>query len=840
MFDRFFEWMASRRDPRFAAYREARLLYEAHVAEVGTPFHALTDEQRERAAGDPALGRVEALYRKALEQSRQEGAEGDVAIACFQLGLLYHLQGRRADAGDSFRRALAVFEASPFPPQSIQEAAGDCHYHLAIIARHEGRLADAGRHLRRARSFATAAGDFRGMSLFPELMAQWELPADDGPSLAPRATAPSLPRAAPAPPPKATPPPIDRGEPSLARYELTVEVLWLVSHTQGRNDAYFAPLGGVAASLPRELRVCRLATAGSGGRPVEPPARAANERLCGAVVIVERAGLDDPSFRGIVEACVERVARFDDFRLFACLEDGLVLADVHARGEAGDRLCQRLFEAVQVADAASPAKLRDAVADYLGRLDGIRRGAAWRRLDGGLRIAAAWSATAVQVLALVAVAAGVFAFASLGKDSALARLIAEHAAATGLVASLLIWPAQTPAVYYILRGLGAANQPAARHPNVVRSFAAGMGVAYAAGWLNTQAAAPWPWVVLGFVGGVLVDSARRGGAAAARRAYGLASALRAGTAVELPAEAVAGAAGAPPDPVRCAALPPAAPKVFISYGRSLAWSHEIAYGLRDRLVARRVECFLDAFGLPEGGNWPRELHRRLAEATVIVAVVEPETLGRQWVAAELVTALRGRHLTGLPEIVVLAHPDLAAGLPEEVLPVFRALLAAAGDGEPGTHRPRIVTVCDPALTEQVVTDGLARQPGPAGAGAATMGGAGAGGFDGAGGARVGVRASRPSRPAVRPSRSGGALPPERNPFRLGGSQRRVPLSRVLVRVLRAACCGDVLRVAPADRRWASRAWHGGVRTASRLVGGPSRTARARVGGRPHGLRVGLQ
>jgi hypothetical protein len=44
MFEGVWEWWASKSSARFHHYREARLSYEAYLAEQAVPFDALTEE----------------------------------------------------------------------------------------------------------------------------------------------------------------------------------------------------------------------------------------------------------------------------------------------------------------------------------------------------------------------------------------------------------------------------------------------------------------------------------------------------------------------------------------------------------------------------------------------------------------------------------------------------------------------------------------------------------------------------------------------------------------------------------------------------------------------------
>ena len=73
-------------------------------------------------------------------------------------------------------------------------------------------------------------------------------------------------------------------------------------------------------------------------------------------------------------------------------------------------------------------------------------------------------------------------------------------------------------------------------------------------------------------------------------------------------------------------------------------------------------------------------------------MLDPITVTREWPAAELESALWGKALTGVPDILILVSPELALGQPTAALPVFDAVLRV-----PGTFtddQPRLISVTD--------------------------------------------------------------------------------------------------------------------------------------------------
>jgi tetratricopeptide (TPR) repeat protein len=186
MFRRLLEWLASGRDPRFRASREARLLLEDYLVRLGVGQEFLTSGQREQARRNPSLIQAERLYQQAVAMSEQEKAVGDVAVGNFQLGRLYHLQGRWDESAAALRRALDIYKDLLRPGREERQAGGDCHYWLGVVALAQGHSDEARQEFGESLKVDTDLGNREGQAAIRRAIASCDVPPESGASGGPR------------------------------------------------------------------------------------------------------------------------------------------------------------------------------------------------------------------------------------------------------------------------------------------------------------------------------------------------------------------------------------------------------------------------------------------------------------------------------------------------------------------------------------------------------------------------------------------------------------------------------------------------------------------------------
>ncbi|MBK8975928.1 MAG: toll/interleukin-1 receptor domain-containing protein [Planctomycetes bacterium] len=261
------------------------------------------------------------------------------------------------------------------------------------------------------------------------------------------------------------------------------------------------------------------------------------------------------------------------------------------------------------------------------------------------------------------------------------------AAASGLL-GLLAFPLQAPLILLILRGSRVTAMAPRDNAAIGRWVLVGLVVMLAATALQDRVSGPSSWVVVGAAAGMVLDAIRRGGRIARRHLIDVDAARSRSAEPSLRDPRTTILAGDPLNSHSCPLLPPLLPRVFISYTRSSRDASRFATALHDDLERSGARPFLDRASIPVGASWRRALDDHLAECDAFVCILDARGVQREWVAAEVLTAVEARRLTGTPEILLLVDPSLRPAS-DPMLPVFQGVLAAA-ELPPARGRPQIL------------------------------------------------------------------------------------------------------------------------------------------------------
>lgn len=670
---------------RVTWYRDAKARYEVYLREHHPAgYLMLTDADHQLARADRSLVEAEAAYRRAIELTRELDveAEGDLAVALYQLGMLYHLQGRLAEAKSAFVESSRTMATVPVPEP---RATSGVEYHLGLLALREGSLAEARRLLRNALSIDTLVGDEPAIAL--DRAALERVGEVTGEAVAVEEMLPDTEKVDEA---EKRDEELEQAAAQTVRDSGLTEVIWLLSYSAEANEELMKQLRQLGGAVHRPVVISRAALAF--GTQQGPAPLASDQRLAGAVLIVEPQGLENDDFRFWARHCIDMVALHADFRLFvyspAAAVDELLLA-LQERGEhdAAD-LLRTLRETVQTTKLDPPAIVKR-LAAHLQRVDDIRDAISWRDARTNALTLLGRAAAMVQIAAGI-VSAAIAAVLLVARNSPLAQLAGEHAAAVGLAVGILSFSAWVPFLYLMARQRPESDSTLERYLPSAAFVVLGVSV------LGSRLAIPAAWSTLGMGIGVMLDAIRRAGLDAARRRPWQRNVLRdvrdPDIATRLADEARRGVS-----PFECPMLPSEKVKTFISYGRGqeLAWSRRQAALLHERLTTAGGSAFLDTASVDVGSNWRSAIERSVAEADLFIAIVESETTRHEWVAAEWMMALRGRALFAHPQIVIVRHPDVVVD--GESLPVFAAVVERARD-EASAAQPRIIVGDDGVLS----------------------------------------------------------------------------------------------------------------------------------------------
>lgn len=137
---RLTEQVASLQDSRYKAFSRARDLYLGYLRQhqIADLPGGVTPAQRVAARQDPGLAEAEHLFCVARDGAIHAGSQPSVAIAWYQIGLVYQLQGRLDEAAQALRNALDIMDNLPQLDNNAQETQSNCHYMLGQVALEQG------------------------------------------------------------------------------------------------------------------------------------------------------------------------------------------------------------------------------------------------------------------------------------------------------------------------------------------------------------------------------------------------------------------------------------------------------------------------------------------------------------------------------------------------------------------------------------------------------------------------------------------------------------------------------------------------------------------------------
>lgn len=677
------EKFAAARSLRLQAFVSAKNSYEAFLQEMDLPFHQISEEHYRRAREDARLSEAEQGFTTAIKMSEQADALADSAVARYQLGMIYHLRGDLDEAAALMRSALQVF--SNLFQRNRSADMSPCHYHLGVIALKRGRLSEAVSELRRSRQMDQNDMDLGGMQMCDQALAACaEAGADIGAEIAPSpgdAVDWDMPE-------DATPEEIEE---SPVADEITIrkarfnqrELIWLASYSIQANNALMAHLNSLGDEFGRPVNVSRAAfgSIDPSQQVLRQPER--DQHLCATILVLEKAGLNDPSFQVLAESCIERVVAVPDFRLLVYLHD-LSMNDLRDLSDHTPFVA-KLFETTQVAESPSLEQLRSTLVPYIRRVGREKAVARWRDLQ--LR----WARACGELVKAILIAAGLLAllgFPAWLLKSKLVWLGPHGPELASLVLGILAFPLQAPLLFLVLRGVRVTTR-AHRDNTFMHWIFAGMLLMFGANLFQQKLGGPYSWMFVGLALGVLLDSIRRSGIQAQRQLINLEALKQRAEEPALADPTLTVLRGDPLNPFSCPLLPRLSPTVFISYTQSSARGSRFAATLHRGLKKAGASPFLDRASIPAGVSWRRALNLHLGISDAFICILDEKSVQREWVAAELLGAIEANRLTTAPEIVILVDPAIQRPS-QPMLPVFRGVMAAASASPPIPGRPQIL------------------------------------------------------------------------------------------------------------------------------------------------------
>jgi hypothetical protein len=401
---------------------------------------------------------------------------------------------------------------------------------------------------------------------------------------------------------------------------------------------------------------------------VAPPPLMENENLAAVILDFDEEGLKNNNFIYWMNWCIDNVGENDNFRLFVCTE---TFTETQLQElKSINPLTRKLTENVQVIFQPFSGSLRKEIRAYINQLHhSDSQTFVWENFIVSLGRMAGFVQISICLLAGAAACFQLFSKNLASSYNDIFFIFFGTALLTYLFILFLItftkhrhlyqlFQESAPIRFWII--LGAVLGPV----TIARVF-------HDMDRLN--------WLILGGGIGLLVEIVRRAGIQFQK--YGLNFETVKETGVSNEARIIVeSTTSRVVNPYEIPLLAGLHPKIFISYTPHSNWSCTQAKELFAKFSTHSVPVFMAEVVIPRGTNWRAKLKNALIEANVFIAVLDNETIKhiRKWVAAEMMMALIRKRLTGLPNILILAHPDLS--ISDETAAVFKSIMRCKRNG----------------------------------------------------------------------------------------------------------------------------------------------------------------
>lgn len=482
------------------------------------------------------------------------------------------------------------------------------------------------------------------------------------------------------------------GFPSAA---VTQAEVWIISGTAAAGSDFLDGMAGVNQNWPYPVAFESVSLADNDTGSHNSQRLVSDVRVGAAVLVLDPECISMSECERWVYACIQAVARRDDFRLFVHLQKMTRDDLVTAATQRAD--LSYLLDTVQIPAALDATTTRDHLTRYLTQLPDSRNAAVWRQLSRRTSITLGWIAEVTQGLA-AAIAGLMLAIELIGGRARLIGWIpAGGHVPLAVTVGLPVAAALAVMAFQFSQLFGPGSNAMGK---LMLAF---LFAALPFEMISVLHLAPG-WVALGIAAGILLDVFRRRGYQARLAQADANGRDSTPSGHELPTDLQEALVGRPPDPLRYPILPQEEPRVFVSYTRQPSWGAGIARPLFDRLRAAGIRnSFLDAHGIQPGSDWRKTLNRALGDANVFISLADQASVLRGWPAAELESALRRQRLSGLPQIIVLVDPQLAADQHVAPQAAYAGILRLLQEA-PSPDRPRVISVKDSTL--DTVVQGL--------------------------------------------------------------------------------------------------------------------------------------
>ena len=421
------------------------------------------------------------------------------------------------------------------------------------------------------------------------------------------------------------------------------------------------------------------------GSTFDPKVILSKKDIFAALLVLEKEGLENEKYNQCIKNFCDLVSQKENFRLFIVLEnikfDELQQLTFDNKFDS----LNELFDTVQISETNS-STLKSNILTYFDDLDNITKNMIYKRAKIFFNRIFGLSALYIQVMCIIITILAVLT-TRFYDINIINNLPNEYKSILALVSGMTYFVFISIIIYFV------SNRSIYDVSKLEHIMLLIFSIFFlpAPAWMIDTVNASWIWFTLGIFGGMIIDLTRRNMINTRRilKKIDKTQITRKGN--DLPKKIKESIYGDELNPLNVPMFPNTRPNVFISYTRSSEWSSKIAEIIAQKLKESSTLYFLDRHDIMEGSNWRRALNENLGESLVFISLIENNTISRPWPAAELETALYGKHLTGSPYIVILEKDDVTEGRINTALPVFESILKMPREAV-NEFQPKIIQI----------------------------------------------------------------------------------------------------------------------------------------------------
>lgn len=461
--------------------------------------------------------------------------------------------------------------------------------------------------------------------------------------------------------------------------------LWLLSYTIEGAKRTIEDYNLLNNNLSSKIDLNQIIINSDEGSAFDPAVFLSKKDIFAVLLVLEKEGLKNEKYNQCINNFCDLVSKKENFRLFVVLEN--IKFDELRQLTFDNKFdsLKELFDTVQISETDS-STLKSNILTYFDDLDNITKNMIYKRVKIFFNRIVGLSALYLEVMCIIITILAVLT-TRFYDMSIINNLPNEYKSILALVSGMTYFLIISIIIYFV------TNRSIYDVSKLDHLMLLIFSIFFlpAPAWMIDVVNASWIWFNLGIFGGIIIDLTRRNRINTRRILKKIDKTQITRKGYDLPKKIKESIYGNELNPLNVPMFPNTRPNIFISYTRSSEWSSKIADMIAQKLKESSTLYFLDRHDIREGSNWRRALNENLGESLVFISLIENNTISRSWPAAELETALYGKHLTGSPYIVILENDDITEDRINTALPVFESILKMPREAV-NEFQPKIIQI----------------------------------------------------------------------------------------------------------------------------------------------------